>query len=365
MKYFAKFALLGAGSLAFFHQTKGFALTKGESTKSHQVDKRFDNDLSELRLFSVTDQSELAHEIAYYLNTQIGKLQVIRGHEDQKPTVNIMEDINSKVIYLICSFNPDQNSIKESIDSLITTITTMKSQSPSKVNVVLPYYGPSRHNSENSKDEPLTEENLSKLLEKAGADKIFTVNMHDDHSTIPFHIPFVEVDAHKLGASYFEKQKFKDLVIISTNEALSDKVNEIKEKLEQGGCHVVTGIVKESDGSQLNYIGEPVKDRDVIFVDSVVDSGKPLYNISNFIKNKLGANSVHVFAPHGVLDNETVDFLDYSPITELVITNTLQLENSHMSSKIEQISVAKMLADLIAQSTFHENLKELYQEGKN
>jgi ribose-phosphate pyrophosphokinase len=364
MKKFAKLMFIGTGSLAFFHQARGFAFAKESDSKQRQVEKRFDNDISDLKLFSVTDQSELAHEIAYYLNTQIGKLQVIKGNEDEKPKVNIMEDINSKVIYLICSFNSDQASIKESIDSLITTISTMKSQSPSKVNVVLPYYGPSRHNGEDSKDLPLTEEKLSKLLEAAGADKIFTVNMHDDHSTVPFHIPLVEVDAHKLCASYFEKQKLKDLVIISTNEALSDKVNEIKEKLEQGGSHVETGILRGNNGSQLNYIGESIKDRDVILVDSVVDSGKPLYNISSFLKNKLGANSIHVFAPHGVLDDETVDFLDYSPITELVITNTLQLENSHMSPKIEQISVAKMLADLIAQSTFHKNLHELYQEQK-
>jgi len=364
MKKFAKFMFAGASSLAFFHKARWLAFTEEENTKQRLVEKHFDNDLSELKLFSVTDQSELAHEIAFYLKTQIGKLQVIRGNVDEKPIVNIMEDIHSKVIYLICSFNPDQASIKKSIDSLITTIATMKGQSPCKVNVVLPYYGPSRHNGEESKDLPISEDELSKLLEAAGADKIVTVNMHDDHNAIPFHIPLVEVDAHQLCASYFEKQKLKDLVIISTSEALSDKVNEIKEKLEQGGTRVETGIVKGSNGSQLDYIGESVKDRDVILVDNVVDSGKPLYNISRFLKNKLGAKNIHVFAPHGVLSDETVEFLDYSPITELVITNTLQLENSHMSSKIEQISVAKLLADLIAQSTFHKNLQELYQEEK-
>ena len=366
MKRFSKLFFAGASALTLMNKAKWLAFAADEKTSTKHYQKEF----SDFKLFSTSDDNELAQEIAFYLKTKIGKLQVLRDQNNDKPIINIMEDVHSKVIYLVCSFDPERSSMKESIESLISTISAMKGQSPQKVNVILPYFGSSGHAGHVSSDLPYSQEDLSELLESAGADKIFTVNLNDDphhhhqNGTLSSPIPLLEVDAHKLCASYFQEQRLKDVVIVSTNEALTDKVKEIKEKLEQGGSKVEIGMIRENtdNADKLNYIGESVQNRDVLLVDNIVDSGKPIYNISKFLKNNLGASSIHVFAPHGVLDHETVDFLDYSPISELVITNTLPLQDSYLSPKIHQISVAKLLADLIAQSDFHKNLQELHQQ---
>lgn len=341
----AKFIFAGAGTFAFLHKTKSFILSKDESKKEFQVE--VEDDLSQLKLFSMTNQTELAKEIAFYLKTRIGKLQVIKTEQNDKPTVNIMEDINSKVIYLVCSFNSDQKSIPDSLNDLTTTVSMMKSKYPSKVNVILPYYGKTR------KDQELVSD-LSEALKKVGADKILTVDMDLKASA---DIPLIDVDTNRLCASYFKKQGLKDLVIVAANNSLIEKVNKIKEKLETEGHRVEIGRL-EMDNNEVNYQGDSLQGRNVILVDNVVDSGKPLYNISTYL-DTLGANSIHMFATHGVINDETVDFINYSPIKELVITNTLQLEVTHLSPKINQISVAKIIANTIAQSSFQKNLSDL------
>ncbi len=341
----AKFVFAGAGTFAFLHKTKSFILSKDESKKEFQVE--VEDDLSQLKLFSMTNQTELAKEIAFYLKTRIGKLQVIKTEQNDKPTVNIMEDINSKVIYLVCSFNSDQKSIPDSLNDLTTTVSMMKSKYPSKVNVILPYYGKTR------KDQELVSD-LSEALKKVGADKILTVDMDLKASA---DIPLIDVDTNRLCASYFKKQGLKDLVIVAANNSLIEKVNKIKEKLETEGHRVEIGRL-EMDNNEVNYQGDSLQGRNVILVDNVVDSGKPLYNISTYL-DTLGANSIHMFATHGVINDETVDFINYSPIKELVITNTLQLEVTHLSPKINQISVAKIIANTIAQSSFQKNLSDL------
>ncbi len=355
MKTFSKFLFVGLGTGVILHKTNWLAYARERIQLNH---KQIEDDITGLKLFSVTDQSELAREIAFHLKTKIGKLQVLNEDGKGQPTVNVMEDVHSKIIYLVCTFKPDDHSTNESINNLVSTIATMKSQSPKKVNVILPCDG---LQSQNEAGIGYSREDLYKLLEKAGADKIFTVNMNKSGGISK--LPLVEVDAHKLCVNYFKNKGFKDVVIVSSNETIKDNIIKIKEKLEQEGRRADIGMIEEIGDSQLNYVGDSVKDRNVILVDNAVVSGKSIYDMSNYLKLNLGAKSIRMFAPHGVLDDETVDFLDHSPITELVITNTLPLEDSRLSTKIQQISVAKLLADMIAQSTFHKNLQELYQEN--
>jgi len=348
---------VGVGSFAVMDHTKRSALARDNFSKGATMGGS-KQDLSQLKFFSVTDQTELANEIAFYFKAKLGKLQVIKKNAEEKPTVNVFENVQSKEIYLICSFNPTQESIKQSIKGLVTSISTLKAQSPSKVNVVLPYYNVSRKTDNSEQTSPSSEE-LSQILERAGADKIVTVNMHENHKELPLHIPTIELNANRLCANYFKDQQLKDLVIVYTNEDLKDDVHKIQKKLEQEGRKAEIQMLRNTNDSSLE---KSISGRDVLLVDNIVDSGKPLYNVSTYL-NQLGARSINMFAVHGVINDETIDFLDYSPIKQLVITNTLPLDSSIMSPKISQVSVAKMLANMIAQSTFQKNLYQLHEEG--
>lgn len=354
MRKFAQFVAISASAYAFMDHSKRSALARDIQSKQTMPEILSPEDLSKLKLFAVTDQTELANEIAFYFKTKIGKLQVLRNSDDEKPTVNVFDNVQSKEIYLICSFNPGQESVRESIEGLVTSISALRSKSPSKVNVVLPYYGSLRSVDKTDQETMPSEEELSELLENAGADKIFTVNMHENQGEITSQIPLVEMDAHKLCANYFKNQN--DLVIVYTDESLQSKVQTIQERFAQEGQKPEIQLLKDiKDQKSING-------RDVLLVDNIVDSGKPLYKVSNYL-NQLGARSINMFAIHGVITGETVDFIDYSPIKQLVITNTVPLDSSHLSPKINQISVAKMIANTIAQSTFHKNLHQLRQEG--
>ena len=363
MSRFAKFLGVGFSSFLLTSQARWLVLASDERKKETNTESYLNVSVPELKLFSVTEETELANEIAFYLKTRIGKLQVVRKSDNEKPTVNIFEDVNSKVIYLICSFDPAQGSISKPIQDLATAISTIKTQSPSKVNVILPYYGDSNQHGKVRDHSVFSPDYLSGLLEGAGADKIITVNMGDDQLSTPSHIPLVKLDAHKLCASYFKRQQLKDLVLVYENQELESKVNKIKSKLESDGHKVELGKLQKRSGStKFDYIGEAIEGRDVIIVDNIVDSGKPVYNAARYLE-RLGAHSIQMFATHGVIDDETIDFIDHSPIKQLVITNTLPLDSTHLSPKINQISVAKMLANIIAQSTFQKNLQELYHDG--
>ena len=130
MNRFAKFLGVGFSSFLLTSQARWLVLASDERKKETNTERYLNVGVPEFKLFSVTEETELANEIAFYLKTRIGKLQVVRKNEDEKPTVNIFEDVNSKVIYLICSFDPAQGSISKPIQDLATAISTIKAQSP-------------------------------------------------------------------------------------------------------------------------------------------------------------------------------------------------------------------------------------------
>jgi ribose-phosphate pyrophosphokinase len=61
-----------------------------------------------------------------------------------------------------------------------------------------------------------------------------------------------------------------------------------------------------------------------------------------------GAKEVWAMATHGVLSGPALERLDNSPITRVVLTNSIPLPPEKRTPKIEVLSVAKILADALS-----------------
>jgi ribose-phosphate pyrophosphokinase len=63
---------------------------------------------------------------------------------------------------------------------------------------------------------------------------------------------------------------------------------------------------------------------------------------------KDGAVSVIVCASHAWLDASSMNNIDLSPISQLIVTDSIPLPESYTSQKIFQISIAPLLAKIIS-----------------
>ncbi len=89
---------------------------------------------------------------------------------------------------------------------------------------------------------------------------------------------------------------------------------------------------------------------DVIIVDDMVDSANTLQALSTRLKDA-GARDVYLCASHGLFTLKSMDRIERSPVTQVVVGNTLPLP-AIASSKIVQVSVAPLLADVILTEHF-------------
>lgn len=87
-----------------------------------------------------------------------------------------------------------------------------------------------------------------------------------------------------------------------------------------------------------------------MIVDDMIDTGGTIDSLSRRLVDA-GARNVYVWASHGLFSGEAVQVIEASPIKRVIVTNTLPPPEKP-SSKIEQVSIAQMLAHVILAEHF-------------
>jgi ribose-phosphate pyrophosphokinase len=95
----------------------------------------------------------------------------------------------------------------------------------------------------------------------------------------------------------------------------------------------------------------------------MIDTGGTIVSAAELLMNR-GAKEVWAMATHGVLSGPAVERLENSPITRVVLTNTLPLPEEKRIAKIEVLSVAKILADALSAVFDETSVSDLF-DGEN
>ena len=93
----------------------------------------------------------------------------------------------------------------------------------------------------------------------------------------------------------------------------------------------------------LDVVGD-VAGRVCVLVDDMIDTAGTICAAAEQLADH-GAADVYAIATHAVLSDPATDRLKNSPISKVVVTNTLPLDDSQLIDKIEVLSVARIVAD--------------------
>jgi ribose-phosphate pyrophosphokinase len=109
----------------------------------------------------------------------------------------------------------------------------------------------------------------------------------------------------------------------------------------------------------MNIIGE-VQGKNCVIVDDLVDTAGTLCKAAAALM-EAGAESVAAYCTHPVLSGKAIENIDNSVLSELVVTNTIQLsEEARQCTRIRQVSIATMLAETIRRIHNEESVSEMY-----
>ena len=95
-----------------------------------------------------------------------------------------------------------------------------------------------------------------------------------------------------------------------------------------------------------------------IIVDDIIDTAGTVVAATNMLLSK-GAKSVYVSATHGIFSGPAIDRLRESPVEEVIVTNTLQVENKGLE-KLRVVSIAPLIAEAIKRAHEGESISSLF-----
>src|SRR5690606_32720781 len=108
----------------------------------------------------------------------------------------------------------------------------------------------------------------------------------------------------------------------------------------------------------MNIIGD-VKGATCIMLDDIVDTAGTMI-IGAEALMKAGAKEVYAAATHGILSKDASQRIQESRLSELVITDTIKLEDDKKQPKIKQLSIGPLLGEAILHIIKDEPISQIF-----
>ena len=312
--------------------------------------------MKNIKIFACPSAEEFTKEVCDHLELPIGKVENIKFQNDNN-FVQILETVRQQDVYIIQTCKPP---INERIMELFITIDAAKRASAKNINVVLPYFPYSRSDKKDQPRIPITAKLMAQLLEAAGATRVITCDLHNPAIQAYFNVNCDRLTAEYILEKYFKDKQLEDMVIIATDAGSSKKAYKYAEYF---GCPIALVDKRREDNKDKaissTVIGQ-VKDKNTIIFDDEISTAGTLIETVKILQRE-GAKSIYAACTHGVLAGPAIERIKNSPIKELVITNTIPLEEEKKLDKITVLSIAPLFAEVIRRVNEARSLGDLFE----
>lgn len=305
-----------------------------------------------LKIFSGRNSIGLATDITKKLNLELGNCD-IKTFSDGEIWIKYNENIRGCDVFIVQSTDSPSDNMLE----LLIMLDAAKRSSAARVNAVIPYFGYAR---QDRKDQPrvsITAKLIANLIEKAGADRVITMDLHAAQIQGFFDIP---VD-HLYGSAVLLKHLFDmnipNLAIASPDVGGIKMARAYAKRLHADLIVIDKRRPKPNVAEVMNIIGE-VNGKNVIIVDDLIDTAGTFVNAVNALKEK-GALDVYGACTHPILSGEAIKRINSLPLKKLFVTDTIPLHKE--SEKIEVKSVASLFAEAIKRTNLNESISSLFE----
>jgi ribose-phosphate pyrophosphokinase len=308
-------------------------------------------DGKKLKIFTGNANPALAKEIADYLGLELGKAFVGKFNNGEIQ-VMIDESVRGKDVFII---QPTSEPVNDNIMELLIMVDALKRASARHITAVVPYYGYARQDRKTRGREPITSKLVADLMSTAGVTRMVTMDLHAGQIQGFFNVPVDHLASASIIAKYINQKKSEsdmgDIVVVSPDLGGVTRARDLADRVGAPIAIIEKRRPRPGVAEVMNIIGN-VAGKTCIIVDDIVDTAGSLCEGANALK-RMGANKVYACCAHAVLTDPAIERISKSPITELIITNTIPLAEEKNIDKITVLSVAPLLGEAIMR-IFHD-----------
>lgn len=295
-----------------------------------------------MKVFSGSSNPELARKIASYLGIELGRC-VLGRFADGEIHFYIDENVRGEDVFVIQSGCSDANF---HLMELFVMLDAFKRASAGRITAVIPYYAYARQDWKDRPRVPISARLMADLLEKAGANRVLTMDLHSPQIQGFFSIPVDNLTSAPVIANHIRTLNLENLTVVSPDAGGVGRARVFAKRLNAMLAIIDKRRPAPNVAQVLHVIGD-VKDKDVILFDDMVDTAGTLTLGVEALKRE-GARRIFAACTHPVLSGEAIDRINNSSLEKVFVTDTIPLkEQAKNSQKFEVLSVAELFGEAI------------------
>jgi len=280
----------------------------------------------------------------------------VKQFRDGEIKIKIKESIRRKNCFFIhdSSLEPSQWLMQ-----LIFANEAMKNSSANEVIDVLPYLKFSR---QDRKDESRVSINAKIIANTIClyANRVLTVDSHSSQIQGFYTIPFDNLYSSGMLVKYLKKRHasfLRDIVVMSPDAGGASRARAFADKL--GIEEIVIGSKHRPKAGEIDEykITGNVKDKNVLIIDDIVDSGNTLIRAAREARRN-GAKEIYAYCTHGVFSDNAYDKVS-KELDLIIVSNSIYQKTRN--DKVEIIKLDDFFAEAIYRTNEGKSLSKLFE----
>jgi ribose-phosphate pyrophosphokinase len=311
--------------------------------------------LKAFTIFSGNAHRALAESMCRLLEAPLGQAQVTR-FADGEIYVEIQENVRGVNCFVV---QPTSTPVNDNLMELLVMIDALKRASAASITAVVPYFGYARQDRKTKPRTPISARLVADLLTAAGVNRVLALDLHAGQIQGFFNIPVDNLYAMPVLLEHLRGRFSTEAVIVSPDAGGVERARAFSKRLGSSLAIIDKRRPAANVAEVVNIIGD-VKDRDAIIVDDMIDTAGTLTAAARAVVDH-GARAVYACASHGVLSGPAIERINASPLTELIITDSIPPRpDVKACPKIKVLSVARLLGEAVKRIHLGDSISSLF-----
>ncbi len=309
-----------------------------------------------MKIFSGSGNPVLSCAICKYLGIPRGGAKVEQFPDGEK-IIKLEDDVRGRDCFVVQSTS---QPVDTNLVELLIFVDCLRRASAKRITAVIPYFGYARQDRKDEGRVPITAKLVANLITTAGADRVLSIDLHAQQLQGFFDIPVDHLTAEPVLSNYFLRKKIDKLTVVSPDVGNMKTAAKYAARL---GGELAIVHKKRINGEQVEHgeiIGN-VEGRNIVMCDDMIATAGTICSAASLVKER-GAKKVYVGASHGVFAGKAVERLNQAPVDEIVVTDTIAINN--LSGKIKNLkvlSVAELLGEAIKRIHRNESVSSIFK----
>ena len=218
-----------------------------------------------MKLVTGNSNLKLADGISKYVGLELSNCDVKR-FADNEIFVEMKENVRGEDVFVIQSTSYPAN---DNLMELLIIIDTLRRASAKRITAVLPYYGYARQDRKPGPRTPITSKLVANMIDKAGANRVLTMDLHAGQIQGFFDIPTDNLFAAPVLVEDIKSKLTKDTpIIVSPDVGGVVRARIIAKRIGADLAIVDKRREKAGESEVMNIIGD-VEGRECFMIDDI------------------------------------------------------------------------------------------------